>query len=325
MIFSIDKSSTVSIYQQLVDQIIRKVQSGELPAGKKIPTVREMADKIGVARGTVKHAYEELERIGIIKMTRGKGTFILEQARQESSAKGRAIAAIEQLLDEMESLSFSLQEIQMFFNLKLRERMEHDKNVCIIFIDCNPETLSNIIHQISALPNIEAHKLLLTDALKKPFVIDDFADLIITTSTHMHQLSGVMSNKEKLAQVVTAPSGPTVAKMAMLSQKSVGIVCASETYSHIIRNSMQNLELSCKNVETFLFGSSLHLESFLRHKDVIIIPNDFLLFCSRAEGDLIRQTEQQGKTVIRYDYQIDGGSFLSIQEKIESIRNEKYL
>ncbi len=130
MIFSIDKSSTVSIYQQLVDQIIRKVQSGELPAGKKIPTVREMADKIGVARGTVKHAYEELERIGIIKMTRGKGTFILEQARQESSAKGRAIAAIEQLLDEMESLSFSLQEIQMFFNLKLRERMEHDKNVC---------------------------------------------------------------------------------------------------------------------------------------------------------------------------------------------------
>ena len=109
MVFSVDKSSTVSIYQQLVDQIVRKVQSGELPAGKKIPTVREMADQINVARGTVKHAYEELERIGILKMTRGKGTFIVEQAQQESSAKSRAIAAIERLLDEMESLSFSLQ------------------------------------------------------------------------------------------------------------------------------------------------------------------------------------------------------------------------
>ncbi len=325
MVFSVDKSSTVSIYQQLVDQIVRKVQSGELPAGKKIPTVREMADQINVARGTVKHAYEELERIGILKMTRGKGTFIVEQAQQESSAKSRAIAAIERLLDEMESLYFSLQEIQMFFNLKLRERMEQDHNVCIIFIDCNPETLANIIHQISVLPNIEAHKLLLPDALKKPFVIDDFADLIVTTSTHMNQLSGVVRNKEKLVQVVTAPSGPTVAKMAMLAGKSAGIVCASETYSHIIRRSMQNLELSCRDVETFLFGSSPHLESFLRHKDVLIVPNDFLLFCSRAEGDFIRQAERLGKPVIRYDYQIDGGSFLNVQEKIESIRNERHL
>ena len=131
-------------------------------------------------------------------MTRGKGTFIREQARQESSAKVRAMAAIERLLDEMESLSFSPQEIQMFFNLKMRERMERDDNVCIIFIDCNPETLANIINQISVLPNIEAHKLLLNNALKEPFVIDDFADLVITTSTHMNQLSSVVSNKEKL-------------------------------------------------------------------------------------------------------------------------------
>lgn len=325
MNFSIEKNSTVSIYQQLINQITRKVQNGELPSGKKLPTVRELADQLGIARGTVKHAYEELEHKGIITMTRGKGTFIREQARQESSAKVRAMAAIERLLDEMESLSFSPQEIQMFFNLKMRERMERDDNVCIIFIDCNPETLANIINQISVLPNIEAHKLLLNNALKEPFVIDDFADLLITTSTHMNQLSSVVSNKEKLVQVVTAPSSPTVAKMAMIGGKSVGILCASETYSHIILRSMQNLELSCKNIETFLFGSAAHLDTFLRHKDVLIVPNDFLLFCSRTEGDLIRQADQLGKTVIRYNYQIDGGSFLNVQEKIDSIRASKYL
>ena len=325
MNFSIEKNSTVSIYQQLINQVTRKVQHGELPSGKKLPTVRELADQLGIARGTVKHAYEELERKGIITMTRGKGTFIREQARQESSAKVRAMAAIERLLDEMESLSFSPQEIQMFFNLKMRERMERDDNVCIIFIDCNPETLANIINQISVLPNIEAHKLLLNNALKEPFVIDDFADLVITTSTHMNQLSSVVSNKEKLVQVVTAPSSPTVAKMAMIGGKSVGILCASETYSHIILRSMQNLELSCKNIETFLFGSAAHLDTFLRHKDVLIVPNDFLLFCSRTEGDLIRQADQLGKTVIRYNYQIDGGSFLNVQEKIDSIRASKYL
>ena len=225
----------------------------------------------------------------------------------------------------MESLSFSPQEIQMFFNLKLRERMDHDENVCIVFVDCNPETLTNIINQISAIPNIEAHKLLLPDALREPFVMDDFADLVITTSTHMGQLSGVVQHKDKLVQVVTAPSSPTVAKMAMIGGKTVGILCASETYAHIIRRSMQNLELPCQDTETYLFGSAMNLEAFLRHKEVLIVPNDFLLFCSRAEGDLIRQAGAQGKTVIRYNYQIDGGSFLSVQEKIELIRAAKYL
>ncbi len=321
----IDKSSTTSIYQQLVDQISKKVQSGELPAGKKLPTVRELADQTGIARGTVKHAYEQLERRGVIKMTRGKGTFVREQAQQEISSKARAMNAIDRLLDEMESLSFSPQEIQMFFNLKLRERMDHDENVCIVFVDCNPETLTNIINQISAIPNIEAHKLLLPDALREPFVMDDFADLVITTSTHMGQLSGVVQHKDKLVQVVTAPSSPTVAKMAMIGGKTVGILCASETYAHIIRRSMQNLELPCQDTETYLFGSAMNLEAFLRHKEVLIVPNDFLLFCSRAEGDLIRQAGAQGKTVIRYNYQIDGGSFLSVQEKIELIRAAKYL
>lgn len=47
-------------------------------------------------------------------MTRGKGTFIREQARQESSAKVRAMAAIERLLDEMESLSFSPRKYRGF-------------------------------------------------------------------------------------------------------------------------------------------------------------------------------------------------------------------
>ena len=44
MKLSIDKNGTVSIYQQLVNQIMRRVQNGELPAGKKLPTVRELAD-----------------------------------------------------------------------------------------------------------------------------------------------------------------------------------------------------------------------------------------------------------------------------------------
>ena len=53
-------------------------------------------------------------------------------------------------------------------------------------------------------PILKRISFFLNNALKEPFVIDDFADLVITTSTHMNQLSSVVSNKEKLVQVVTA-------------------------------------------------------------------------------------------------------------------------
>lgn len=92
MNFSIEKNSTVSIYQQLINQVTRKVQNGELPSGKKLPTVRELADQLGIARGTVKHAYEELERKGIITMTRGQRNLYSGAGQTESSAKVRAMA-----------------------------------------------------------------------------------------------------------------------------------------------------------------------------------------------------------------------------------------
>lgn len=323
MRISIEKESGLSIYQQLVDQIVRKIQNGELLAGQKLPTVRELADELGIARGTVKHAYEELEHKGAIKMTRGRGTFVCELAAQELSHKSRAMNAIEQFLQEMESMNFSVQETQMLFNLKIRERMEADDSVCIVFVDCNPETLTNIINQISVIPNIESHKLLLEDALNQPFMLEDLADLVVTTSTHAAQLSSILTNKEKLIQVVTTPSSQTVARMATIGEQSVGILCASETFSHIIIRGMQSLDLPCRDVDTYYFSSAMDLESFLRHRDVLIVPNDYLLFCSRAQGDLIRRAGEEGKSIIRYNYQIDGGSFLNVQEKVESVRSAK--
>ena len=112
----ISNSAGVPIYEQITQQMKGLILRGELKEGEALPSMRLLARELRISVITTKRAYEELERKGIIKMTRGKGTFVREQARQESSAKVRAMSAIERLLDEMEALSFSPQEIQMFFN-----------------------------------------------------------------------------------------------------------------------------------------------------------------------------------------------------------------
>jgi DNA-binding transcriptional regulator YhcF (GntR family) len=76
MTFPIDNESGVPPFEQVKHQIIEKVRSGGLPAGAKLPTVRHLADELGLAANTVARAYRELEHAEIIE-TRGRnGSFV---------------------------------------------------------------------------------------------------------------------------------------------------------------------------------------------------------------------------------------------------------
>ena len=63
-IFQINPQLDVPIYRQLVDSIRSAIKKGDLVSGQRLPTVQEVTDSLGIARGTIKRAYDELERAG---------------------------------------------------------------------------------------------------------------------------------------------------------------------------------------------------------------------------------------------------------------------
>lgn len=69
------------IYLQIVDTLFETILNEELTAGKRIPSVREMAITMGVNPNTLMRAYAYLEEQGIISMSRGVGYFLCEDAR----------------------------------------------------------------------------------------------------------------------------------------------------------------------------------------------------------------------------------------------------
>ncbi|MGB5935078.1 MAG: GntR family transcriptional regulator [Ornithinimicrobium sp.] len=74
---TIDPSSKAPAFQQICDGIMRDVEQGILVPGAQLPTVRDMADQIGLAANTVAKAYKQLAAEGHV-VTRGRnGTFIL--------------------------------------------------------------------------------------------------------------------------------------------------------------------------------------------------------------------------------------------------------
>ncbi|MFG3260127.1 GntR family transcriptional regulator [Streptomyces sp. NPDC048172] len=72
----IDASAPQAPYEQLRAQIAEQARAGTLPTGYKLPTVRGLAEELGLAANTVAKAYRALESDGVIE-TRGRnGTFI---------------------------------------------------------------------------------------------------------------------------------------------------------------------------------------------------------------------------------------------------------
>ena len=70
MLIKIDFSSDEAIYQQLCNQIILGIATATLEEGQALPSVRQMADDIGINMHTVNKAYSILRQEGFVKMDR---------------------------------------------------------------------------------------------------------------------------------------------------------------------------------------------------------------------------------------------------------------
>jgi GntR family transcriptional regulator len=79
--FGGDKGSSpvsVPVYVQIREMLIECIQSGEWPAGTRIPAERDLAAEFGVSRGTVRQAITDLVAKGLLRRVQGSGTYVAE-------------------------------------------------------------------------------------------------------------------------------------------------------------------------------------------------------------------------------------------------------
>ena len=94
----ISQADARPMYLQLIDQIRRRIAVGDWPSGYELPSIRALAIDVRVSVITVKRAYLELEREGLIVTRQGKGSFVADGADlgrrlQEQELDGHLTAA----------------------------------------------------------------------------------------------------------------------------------------------------------------------------------------------------------------------------------------
>ena len=117
MIIEIDFNSDEAIYVQLCNQIILGIATSQFREGEQLPSVRQLAENIGINMHTVNKAYSILQQEGFVKIDRRRGAIIaidinklkaLKEAREELAVvlargicKGIGREDIHALVDEL--------------------------------------------------------------------------------------------------------------------------------------------------------------------------------------------------------------------------------
>lgn len=90
----IDDTSSQSIHEQIVARIREGIATAALRPGDRLPTVRQLADTLDVAPGTVARAYAELERTGAIVTEGTRGTRVAERGPSSASRADLHVALV---------------------------------------------------------------------------------------------------------------------------------------------------------------------------------------------------------------------------------------
>ncbi|TEB04189.1 HTH-type transcriptional repressor YtrA [Pelotomaculum schinkii] len=105
-------NNTQPIYLQIMRRLCRQVVRGELKAGAKLPSVREMALQTGVNPNTIQRVYTELERLSIAETRRGLGSYITEDTfRLKQLREDLKCEQIGSFIADMRETGFSPEEI----------------------------------------------------------------------------------------------------------------------------------------------------------------------------------------------------------------------
>ena len=126
MMIEIDFSSDEAIYIQLTNQIIMGIATSRLREGDTLPSVRQLAVKLGVNPNTIQKAYQILESSGVIYSVKGKGSFISDDAAADTAVIKAAKRDFRAAVTAANELGLKSEELHGIVNEVCKEAENND-------------------------------------------------------------------------------------------------------------------------------------------------------------------------------------------------------
>ena len=222
MHFFIDRDLPVPLRTQLHGLIEYGIACGELAPGEALPSVRELAEKVGVAPMTVSQVYADLKAAGLIDTRPGSGTFVSDslQARLAGRADVTELhRQIDHLIDESLRLGIRSSDLVSLVNSRAFYRDSIGPRLRIVMIGIFQDATASYARFIAARlgREVTVEPLTVSAIERNPAAKAraNSADLAITFANRHREVATLVPNT-KVVTISFTPSEETRRALASL-------------------------------------------------------------------------------------------------------------
>lgn len=278
----IDKNNKIPLYLQLKDLIKYHISTGNIRDRHHLPGVHVMGQTLGINFETVRKAYKELEKEGLISMRRGCGSYVslhADRIPESGALKHRdedPLAILKIGIRKLILEGADQQEIRGTVEDVIRETAQDLRRQTVIFTECNLHQVKEISNQLSAYLHLPVLPVLLSDLKTsvERFLSEEKALLgVITTGFHINEVRKSLSHTPVKVHVLITRMSPVARRRLEKIDKRLplGFICRDREslflYRELIKEDLgKNIKLSCS-----IMGDKDLVKEMLRCVKVLLV------------------------------------------------------
>lgn len=274
----LNKGSGIPLYKQVKNSITEKIRSGELPAGYKMPTERELSEHLKISRNTVSAAYKDLEKEGLLTSHQGKGTFVAEDSGDILSGEfhDRILRYVDMGMEEAFSTGMEAKEFLRIVEERVNDKVDLLRSASAVYIECNTEQARDFARQIETGTNMKCQSLTITDLIE---MTDETrltlynAKVIVSTFNHVPEVMEYVKHFNKtILGVAINPDLKTIVRIARYPRETrFAFVCISLEFMEKVRASLEGAGLDDLDMIYTNTQDPQELEEVVRDRDIILV------------------------------------------------------
>lgn len=250
----VNKEDKTPLYLQLKDLIKYHISTGTLQSEQKLPTVHGLAKELEVNFETVRKAYKELERQGLVTMARGFGTYVNagvavtirpafpSDGDRSSEATDLVVRGVRELIQA----GLRPREIQEIIQRTIDSAQAADRP-SILFVECNSLQANSISEMLKNELGISVRPVLVSELNKEMAELSRSGialDAVITTGFHVDEVRKLLRDKPIAIDYVIANMSPETRRKLdpYHANSKFGFVCRdqeSKYYKDILRAELE--------------------------------------------------------------------------------------
>ncbi len=267
MKISINKESAVPIRDQLIEQLGLQIASGTLAAHEKLPSIRALADRLGVHYSTITAAYNHMAEVGLLEVRQGSGVRVASTGRK-SEAQDAALNLDEMFSEFVARASergYSNEQVQACLgSLKARKPVKR-----ILAVDANKDFHKVIVGELAPHFKIPVETITPQELLAD---LDQMKESLLVAS--LYHLFSFQKHVNDLTRLVACNIEPARVEMEAVAnlpaQSLVVLVSVSPTLLHMASNlvaAMRGEEVAVRAIER---DEQQELKYIVKHANLFV-------------------------------------------------------